>query len=166
MFLTLDTLMCFVSSEQGLGSSGDIRFFALSLLEEPFCHFGPSCQLHIFTQKQKLYNDKKMTFSLGSKTDVYFSQCFEQFMLEVKTTEIYSWFEVNCCPQHHPWEILKGSETVKINSSFGIYCAREGGFWKNIGKHLKHLFCHWGTFISHLVNNYWLSNKWPLRDME
>ena len=61
-FLTLDIFMCFVSSEQGLGSDGDIRFFAsLSRLEEPFC-LGQSCQLHIFTHKQKSHKNKNWSF--------------------------------------------------------------------------------------------------------
>ena len=31
VFLTLDIFMCFVSSEQGLGSDGDIKYLTLSL---------------------------------------------------------------------------------------------------------------------------------------
>ena len=58
MFLTLDTLMCFVSSEQGLGSAGDIRLFALSL-----------SWLHCFIQKRK---QVQMFFKVCFLGDIFF----------------------------------------------------------------------------------------------
>ena len=53
------------------------------------------------------------------------------------------------------WETIisqLGKVHYKIDSSFGIFCSRVFGLWKNIANIVEHLFLSWETFVSQLEN--------------